>query len=297
MTNIRYPEAFEKPYRRVHVSALTRSKRGGPYYCFGCDQEMVARLGEVNVHHFAHKSQWTTRCDPEHALHRAAQVNILEGFSDAVKKHRPYCAGFPCVGKGCANVVKFNIATSGARIVAEQSAVRGTRADLVVCCPDETGATRVQLIFEVVVTHDLEATTLARYEAANIPVIKIRPCWDSLETLRDAAVGYDTVNIPTPECENCAVKREQREVHERQQELARQTILNKRAIEREQVQRLREQPAHQAIQRKYEKAQEEARNSDTPRPLMPKQSDGRTKIGVWRKNGLNPKKFAMRKGG
>lgn len=243
MTDIQYPEAFEKPHRRVHVLALSRDARGGPYYCFGCDQEMVARLGQVNAHHFAHKSQWTTKCDPENALHRAAQTNILEGFSEAVENQQPFHVGYPCASKDCTNAVKFNIATPGSRIVAEQIAVQGTRADLVVYCPDETGAAWARLIIEVVVTHDLEPYTLARYQAAKIPVIKINPAWDRLEELRTTVVGYDTVNVPAAECEDCKTVREQAETQKRQEE----------------YKRSQEEAARESIRIKYERAQQELR--------------------------------------
>ena len=261
MTDIQYPEAFETPYRRVHVSALSRYDRGGPYYCYGCDQEMVVRLGEVNAHHFAHKSQQTTKCDPENALHRAAQANILEGFSEAVEKREPYHAGFQCASQHCANAVKFNIATSGSRIAAEKSAVQGTRADLVVYCPDDNGTSQVRLIIEVVVTHDLEASTLAKYQAAKVPVIKINPSWDSLEQLRNTVVAYDTVNVPTVECADCLAVREQEETQKREYE----------------DKRRREQPAREAIRLKYERAQEEERKLREAEKL--KNQDKRTAEG------------------
>ncbi len=259
MRDIQYPEAYEKPYRRVHVSALTRDKRGGPHYCYGCDGEMVARLGDVNTHHFAHKPPWIEKCNPDNALHRAAQANILEGFADAAENGKSYLAGFPCMSKGCPNAVEVDIATAGATIVAERGVVQGTRADLVVYGASWIGNMRVPLVIEVVVTHDLEKATLERYEDAKIPVIKVKPHWDDLESLRHAVIGYDTVNVPPTECEVCESITTQEEARKLQEESARQTVLREYERGQEDARKLREDPAYQVVLRKYERAQEEAR--------------------------------------
>ena len=85
----------------------------------------------------------------------------------------------------------MDVVTKGASIASERIVVKGTRSDLAIFQPD--GSLRV--IIEVVVTHDLEAATKQRYEEANYPVVTVKPSWDTLRDLLQAAIGSRILNM------------------------------------------------------------------------------------------------------
>ena len=91
--------------------------------------------------------------------------------------------------------------------------VKGTRSDLVII---RNGGER-RVIVEIKVTHDLEEKTAEKYAAAQIPVVKVEPQWESLPDLRHEAIGYEAINVQHGNlCSRCAKKR--KEQIERQEE-------------------------------------------------------------------------------
>ena len=83
---IQYPMAYMKPYSPVHIDEATT---GTPYYCLGCDQQMITRKGKLRKHHFAHKPPFTD-CDSDNALHETAKANICRGFLQATDSGEHY---------------------------------------------------------------------------------------------------------------------------------------------------------------------------------------------------------------
>ncbi len=196
MKNIQYPEAWRRPYARVHIS---QANRGETHYCFGCNGEMIIRRGELKRHHFAHKPPVLDWCDGDNALHEAAKLNICEGFLEAVNQGRKYDIGFPCAR--CKSPIRVNCAEPGAGIATEATVVKGTRSDLVII---RNGGER-RVIVEIKVTHDLEEKTAEKYAAAQIPVVKVEPQWESLPDLRHEAIGYEAINVQHGNlCSRCA---------------------------------------------------------------------------------------------
>ncbi len=47
---------------------------GGIYYCPQCGNEMIPKMGDINVHHFAHKIECS--CNGEPYLHRIAKIKF-----------------------------------------------------------------------------------------------------------------------------------------------------------------------------------------------------------------------------
>ena len=185
VTDIQYPVAYARPYEAVHIED---AQRGRPYFCFGCDREMVIRRGHIRRPHFAHKAGGG-RCKKDHTLHEAAKAFICQGFRHAITAGGEYQVGYPC--ERCETPISVNVAIEGASIASERVVVQGTRSDLVIFQPD--GSPRV--IIEIVVTHDLESDTKQRYEETNYPVVTVEPSWDTLPGLRRAAIGSRILNI------------------------------------------------------------------------------------------------------
>ncbi len=207
-TNILYPLARGKAGEAVHIG---EALKGRPYECFGCSVPMVARQGAKRQWHFAHKPPFERCADPDKALHDSATAVIIGGFRHALDQQREYRLGCPC-GE-CGRTVSRNVAVPGAVIEAERSVVAGTRSDLVIGQTD-----RGPVVIEVVVTHDLEPEAHEAYKESAIPVLKVRPTWDTLLQLESEVITDDTLNMPSVSCFECR-NAEQR--HRREQDRTR----------------------------------------------------------------------------
>ena len=205
-TNILYPLARSETGRAAHIR---EALKGHSYECFGCSAPMVARQGLKRQWHFAHKPPFERCADPDKALHDTATAMIIRGFSDALDRHGEYRLGCPC-GE-CRRTVSRNIAVPGAGVETERSIVAGTRSDLVVGQPG-----RSPVVIEVVVTHDLEPEARGAYTNSGIPVLKVRPTWDTVAELESAVITDDTLNVPPVKCTACKDAEERRRREEGQ---------------------------------------------------------------------------------
>ena len=113
----------------------------------------------------------------------------------------------------CGRIVSRNIAIPGASIEAEKTLIPGTRSDLVVNQPGKD-----PVIIEIVVTHDLEPETHENYKRAGVPVLKVRPNWETAVELGSKIITNDTLNVPPILCAGC---KDAAERQRQQQEAAR----------------------------------------------------------------------------
>ncbi len=167
---------------------------------------MVARQGAKRQWHFAHKPPLERCADSDKALHDSASAMVIRGFRDALEQQREYRLGCPC-GE-CGRIVSRNAAVPGASIEAEKSIAAGTRSDLVIGQAD-----RGPVVIEIVVTHDLEPEAREAYKESGIPVLKVRPTWETLFQLESEAITGDALNVPPVRCSECknAEQRHRRE--------------------------------------------------------------------------------------
>ena len=217
--------AYRSPYRVTHID---EAQRGNNYLCLGCHKDMIPRKGKIKKHHFAHKPG-LEQCDPDNALHETAKAAICEGFLRALGEDQQYGVSIPC--DRCDEPIGTNVAIQGAAIAKERSAVGGTRSDLVITTDD--GKTP-RLIVEVVVHHDLDSQTENRYSASAIPIVKVRPSWETVAGLRHAIHSHESLNVKMTTCRRC---RHQDSLH--QQWLATIEAQLKKAIGPKQVTRPR----------------------------------------------------------
>ena len=161
--------------------------------------------GKIKRHHFAHKAD-LEQCDPDNALHETAKAAIVQGFLRARDHGKEYPVKFPC--GGCDSILKVDTAIEGASIATERAVVQGTRSDLVI-----TGAEgkSPRVIIEIVVHHDLEDGTEKRYKDSGIPVVRVRPTWETVDELRQEIQVKEILNIPTPVCWQCRENQRNRE--------------------------------------------------------------------------------------
>ena len=205
---IQYPLAYRQPFTVVKIET---AERGQAYFCLGCNELMIARKGQVNKHHYAHKASLPI-CNSSNALHEAAKAAIVQGFLEATANSAEYCVSYPC--DECRKAIPVNVARDERSIAEEVQAVPGTRSDLVIFRKEG----QALCILEVVVTHDMEKQTQVRYREAGIPVIKIEPTWEALPELLQRARGTDLLKADdkTFRCNTC------REHHRKKRELQRE---------------------------------------------------------------------------
>ena len=98
----------------------------------------------------------------------------------------------------CERALAWNIARPDTAIAVEQSIVEGTRSDVVI----DRGP-KGPLIVEVVVAHDIEEPTRARYERSGIPVFIIYPEWDTVAELTWAVNAAALINVSAVRCREC----------------------------------------------------------------------------------------------
>ena len=80
MANIKYRYAYDQEKKIICINDVMREDRNNKkFYCISCGAEMIAKLGEVNEHHFAHKVDCES-CSYESYLHRLAKKMIKEKF-------------------------------------------------------------------------------------------------------------------------------------------------------------------------------------------------------------------------
>ena len=189
----RYPAADAGDGQLVTIEDATS---GTPYACFGCEAPMVARKGTQRAWHFAHKPPVSECADPDRALHETAKAMILQGFAEAVTRRGEYRVGFCC--GDCGTEVSWDMARQGSTITQERTVVESTRSDLVIERPEKS-----PLIIEIVVTHDIEEATRLRYEQPELPVLVVRPQWDTIAELAQTLIADGSINVGTIRCADC----------------------------------------------------------------------------------------------
>lgn len=190
---IRYPIAANGNGRAVSIQD---AESGVSYKCFGCEEPMMAKRGQQRAWHFAHKPPTSGCADPDRALHETAKALVVQGLTDAQANGTEYCVGFAC--RACKKSLAWNIARPGTTIAVERSIVEGTRSDIVI----DRGP-KGPLIVEVVVTHDVEEPTRARYKNSGIPVFIIHPEWDTVAELTRAVNAAEMINVSAVRCRGC----------------------------------------------------------------------------------------------
>ena len=227
MKKVLYSYALDAEGRRQSINHTDAPR---PFQCGDCEGEMVAKRGEKNRWHFAHKANLVCepKPDPDNALHRYAQDIIFESFSRHRADGIEYVVGVKCSGlsaasdypefHGCEKPVVRNAAEPDAQIIKEYSLIPNTRSDLVI----KLSAGKA-LILEVVNTHAPEDKTLEQYREAGYPVFIKKVYWGSLDELHTGLVADEAINVPEVLCSSCKSekRRTEEELATRQEDLQR----------------------------------------------------------------------------
>lgn len=86
---IKYKYAINENEDLVSIDNLNNhNRKKSRYFCISCGKELIARLGKVKVHHFAHKKALT--CSEETYLHSLGKRLFFDNYSDCLEKQKPF---------------------------------------------------------------------------------------------------------------------------------------------------------------------------------------------------------------
>lgn len=160
---LRVPFAIDGKGRVVEARALSRDDTG-PFHCAACKSPLVAKRGDINVWHFAHKTEGNCETAFETAVHVMAKQILLDA------RH------FRTPGLICRAYVlpsEKDIHLCGERTVHWEApgevevSLGDVRPDFVVSFGDE------RLIVEVAVTHFSNKAKKAKLTALQIPAVEV----------------------------------------------------------------------------------------------------------------------------
>ena len=143
--------------------------------CVGCGGELILRAGERNRAHFAHKHADACTA-PETALHKAACRVLADAIAAAGAEGRPFPIASGC--EPCRATRAGDLARNGLEVVVDQELADRIRPDLLGRVDG-----RDLFVVEVVVTHAPEPQALALYAGRDLPVVVVRPTWETLQRL------------------------------------------------------------------------------------------------------------------
>jgi len=97
MDSIKYKYAFDLDQRIVSIGDLDPDKPRvrGEYTCVGCGHELIARLGQIRVRHFAHKPDQEAVCATETYLHRLAKALFYQEYTACLATQQPFLLVIP----------------------------------------------------------------------------------------------------------------------------------------------------------------------------------------------------------
>lgn len=86
---IKYKFAKDENEKLIDIDSLNVGNRViSQFYCIGCGNELIARLGKIKVHHFAHKM--VVSCSGETYLHLLGKQLFFENYSECLKSKRSF---------------------------------------------------------------------------------------------------------------------------------------------------------------------------------------------------------------
>lgn len=83
-SNIKYKYAFDENHNLVNINdVIKEDRRQKKFYCISCGKELIPRLGNIRVKHFAHKSsEEASTCNKETYLHSLGKLLIKNKFDN-----------------------------------------------------------------------------------------------------------------------------------------------------------------------------------------------------------------------
>ena len=189
-SSIQYPLALDSSAQLVHIFSASRTAN---YHCPSCSTRFTPRLGRERAWHFAHLPGGV-RCDPDLILHTTAKYLIVQTFDKKKAANEDYPLIYNCPE---GHPREFSLTKWFDEAMLEYSLVESTRSDVAFLSEKAPAA------LEVVVTHDIEDSTLERYASALVPVFKVTPTWETIEDFGQAINCSEAFHVPSDRCALC----------------------------------------------------------------------------------------------
>ena len=198
MATFRIPYGLDSDDRIVHVDDVPRGKACGAR-CASCDSELVAKKGDVRMHHFAHQKDNGYACEGQ--LHSTAKRILSQRFTDAIADGAPVPIKWPCQDEAPRGSHEVNLLRKGIlnSIRVEQQLSRwNIRPDITLMA----GGTPRGLI-EVVDTHPPEPSVIS----TGLPVLEVHVSEPAdLAVLVEGTIPVAVMHnypCPDPICDIC----------------------------------------------------------------------------------------------
>lgn len=86
---VKYQYAKDEKEKLIDINSLNENNRDkSKFFCVGCGNELIARLGKIKVHHFAHKKVVT--CSGETYLHLLGKQLFFDNYNDCLENQKPF---------------------------------------------------------------------------------------------------------------------------------------------------------------------------------------------------------------
>jgi len=98
---IKYSYALADQKYIININDISpETRKTHIYYCLGCGKELIPRLGEVRLKHFAHKvQQENDSCSGETYLHYTAKILLYNSIRAKIKNKKPLYLQY--MGENC----------------------------------------------------------------------------------------------------------------------------------------------------------------------------------------------------
>lgn len=86
---IKFKYAKDENGELIHINEVDQQNRKtAKFYCFGCGHELIAKIGKIKTHHFAHKS--IVSCSNETYLHITSKNLFYKYYKDSLLNNIPF---------------------------------------------------------------------------------------------------------------------------------------------------------------------------------------------------------------
>ena len=90
---IKYKYAKDEKENLVDICSLNDDNRYDfKFFCISCENELIARLGKIKIHHFAHKK--VVNCSVETYLHSVGKRLFYDNYIESLKTKTPFYIEF-----------------------------------------------------------------------------------------------------------------------------------------------------------------------------------------------------------
>lgn len=86
---LKYKYAKDESGKLIDINSLDETnKKKNKFICIGCENELIAKLGKIKTHHFAHKK--VVSCSGETYLHLLGKQLFYDNFVECLKFQKPF---------------------------------------------------------------------------------------------------------------------------------------------------------------------------------------------------------------